>query len=163
MVFVFILRFHRPFEKIKIRCEAQILCLFYASTDRLRKLRSACESFASLLLLDRREQKIKNCSENWKFPLHWILYSMDTCFWWLPSSKWSWIVGNRRLHPNTLGVLLTESCWMAYDWCFWKLRWGISSLPRNFLTRWDISCSEVTILIDIPFFLGGFRLKHLLK
>ena len=49
--FVFILLFLRRFEKIKIRCEAQILCLFYASTDRQRKLRSACESFASLLLL----------------------------------------------------------------------------------------------------------------
>ena len=80
MVFVFILRFHRPSEKIKIRCEAQILCLFYSSTDRLRKLRSACESFVFILRFHTPSEKIKNCSENWKFPFHKILYSMDTCF-----------------------------------------------------------------------------------
>ena len=45
--FVFILRFLRRFEKIKIRCEAQILCLSYLPTAA----KSKCWTVANLLRL----------------------------------------------------------------------------------------------------------------
>ena len=105
---------------------------------------------------------MKNCSENWKFPVHKILYSMVTCFWWFPSSKRSWFEGNRRLCPNELNDLFQRiRCLGIYAWV-WMLRWGISSLPRNFLTSQDISCSEVTMFDDISFFVC-FSSKSLLK
>ena len=105
---------------------------------------------------------MKNCSENWKFPVHKILYSMVTCFWWFPPSKPSWFAGNWSLCPNKLGLFFQEfRCVGIYAWV-WMLRWGISSLPRNFLTSQDISCSEVTIFGDISFFVC-FSSKTLLE
>ena len=96
------------------------------------------------------------------FLRHIILYSMVTCFWWFPSSKPSWFAGNWSLCPNKLGLFFQEfRCVGIYAWV-WMLRWGISSLPRNFLTSQDISCSEVTIFGDISFFVC-FSSKTLLE
>jgi len=52
--FVFILSFHRRCRKMKICSKATSLTLFYLSTAGKRKRRTACESFASSLLLDLR-------------------------------------------------------------------------------------------------------------
>ena len=105
---------------------------------------------------------MKNCSENWKFAVHKILYSMVTCFWWFPSSKPSWFAGNWRLCPNELNDLLRRiRCLGIFAWVR-MLRWGNSSLPRNFLTSQDISCSEVTMFGDVSF-LVCFSSKTLLE
>ena len=131
--FVFILLFLRRFEKIKIRCEAQILCLFYSSSEGLRK----CWTLANLLRLyyssATRKRKLRTPRKKRNFRSTIFLYSMDTCFWWLPSSKWSPFVGNWRLPTERLGFASVESCAMAYLPCFWRLRWSISLPPRNFL------------------------------
>ena len=98
---------------------------------------------------------MKNSEKKKKFLFHNILYSMGTCFWWLPSSKCSPFVGNWKLSTEGLGFASVESFAIAYVPCFWRLRWGISLLPRNFLKREDISWSEVTIKIDIPIFFSS--------
>ena len=87
---------------------------------------------------------------------------MVTCFWWFPSSKPSWFAGNWRLCPNKLGLFFQEYRCVGIFASVWILRWGISSLPRNFLTSQDISCSEVTIFGDISFFVC-FSSKTLLE